>query len=496
MVVSHFIGGEAHAGYGVRSGAVFNPSTGEKAYDLPYADRTLVDHAVQVALRAGLTWGNSSQASRLGVMFRMRELLVANTDRLAELTGVENGKTIADAKGEISRALEAVEYATNAAEITKGEYSRNVGGGIDVYSVREPVGVVACIAPFNFPVMVPMMMASMALACGNAVIVKPSEKVPGATFLLGQLWKEAGLPDGVWNAVNGDKEVVDALLEHPLVPVISFVGSTRVGEYIYQRGSAFNKRVAAYTGGKNHMIVMPDADLEAAAAAFVSAAYGSASQRCMAISLLLPVGEETAEQLIRILEPQIKALRLGAYDDAKADLGAVVSAESRRQVLAATRQAVEDGATVIVDRHGEVADRKGFYVGPSLLDHVRTDMDLYKQEIFGPVRGIVRVADLDEAIAVTNGHEFGNGAVIYTRSGPAAHRFVSEVKAGMIGVNVAVPVPVGHHNFGGLRRSKFGDAHMFGPDAARFYTDLKTVSQRWPDAKPTQAPSMAFPSNG
>ncbi|MEJ7928307.1 CoA-acylating methylmalonate-semialdehyde dehydrogenase [Sphingobium sp. AN641] len=496
MYVSHFIGGEAYAGKTARSGPVFNPSTGEKSYDLSYADRALVDHAVQVAARAGKLWGDTSQARRLGVMFRMRELLIANTDKLAELVGVENGKTIADAKGEIGRALEAIEYATSAAEVTKGEYSRNVGGGIDVFSIREPVGVVACIAPFNFPVMVPMMMACMALAVGNAVIVKPSEKVPAATFMLGQLWKEAGLPDGVWNAVNGDKEVVDALLEHPLVPVISFVGSTPVGEYIYQRGSSFNKRVAAYTGGKNHMIVMPDADLEEAASAFVSAGYGSASQRCMAISLLLPVGQETADRLIEILIPKIRGLHMGAYNDPKADFGAVVSAESRQQVLAAMHKAVEDGATVLVDRHHEVAGQTGFYVGASLLDHVRPDMDIYRHEVFGPVRGIVRVADLDEAIRITNDHEFGNGAVIYTRSGPAAHRFVAEVKAGMIGVNVAVPVPVGHHNFGGLRRSKFGDAHMFGPDAARFYTDAKTVSQRWAGVEATQTVSMAFPSNG
>ncbi len=282
MSAAHFIGGEANTG-GARSGPVFNPSSGQKIYDLPYADRALVDHAILVAAKEGKLWGASSQAKRLNVIFRMRELLIQHTDELARIVGLENGKTIPDAKGEIGRALEALEYATNAAQVTKGEYSRNVGGGIDVFSVREPVGVVGCIAPFNFPVMVPLMMASMAIACGNAVIVKPSEKVPGASFMIGKLWKEAGLPAGVWNTVNGDKEVVDAILEHPLVPVISFVGSTRVGEYIYQHGSANNKRVAAYTGGKNHMVVMPDADLEAAAAAFVSAAYGSASQRCMAI---------------------------------------------------------------------------------------------------------------------------------------------------------------------------------------------------------------------
>jgi malonate-semialdehyde dehydrogenase (acetylating) / methylmalonate-semialdehyde dehydrogenase len=496
MYTSHFIDGEAFAGGG-RSGPVFNPSTGAKAYDLDYADYAVVDHAATVAAAAGRTWGDSSQAKRLQVIFKMRELVIANSVRLAELVGLENGKTLPDAMGEIGRAIEALEYATNAPEVTKGEYSRNVGGEIDVFSVRHPVGVVGCIAPFNFPVMVPLMMASMAIACGNAVIVKPSEKVPGASFLLGQLWKQAGLPDGVWNVVNGDKEVVDAILEHPLVPVISFVGSTRVGEHVYRHGSAFNKRVAAYTGGKNHMVVMPDADLEAAASAFVSAAYGSASQRCMAISLLLPVGKETADRLIELLIPKINALHVGCYNDPKADFGAVVSADSKMQVVAAIDRAVSDGARILIDgRNAEVASGEGFFVGASLLDDVTPEMDIYKTEIFGPARGIVRVETLAEAIAVTNAHEFGNGAVIYTRSGPSAHQFVSEVKAGMLGVNVAVPVPAGHHNFGGLRRSKFGDAHMFGPDAARFYTDLKTVSQRWPDTAESRPLSMAFPSNG
>jgi malonate-semialdehyde dehydrogenase (acetylating)/methylmalonate-semialdehyde dehydrogenase len=497
MPAAHFIGGEANSD-GLRSGPVFNPSSGQKSYDLPYADCELVDQAIRLAAEGGKQWGSSSQARRLAVILRMRELLIEHTDALAEIVGAENGKTLADAKGEIGRALEALEFAANAAQVTKGEYSRNVGGGIDVFSVREPVGVVGCIAPFNFPVMVPLMMASMAIACGNAVIVKPSEKVPGACFMIGKLWREAGLPPGVWTAVNGDKEVVDAILEHPLVPVISFVGSTPVGEYIYRHGSANNKRVAAYTGGKNHMVVMPDADLEAAAAAFVSAAYGSASQRCMAISLLLPVGEETARRLIDLLVPMIEALHIGSYDDPKADFGAVISPESRKQVHDAMDRAVADGAEILIDGRNTVPEGlAGFFVGASLLDRVSPHMDFYKNEIFGPVRGLVRTASLDEAIDITNAHEFGNGAVIFTRSGPAAHRFVEDVKAGMLGVNVAVPVPVGHHNFGGLRRSKFGDAHMFGPDAARFYTDLKTVSQRWPEPADSDISlTMAFPSNG
>ncbi|WP_223430476.1 CoA-acylating methylmalonate-semialdehyde dehydrogenase [Pseudomonas sp. GL-B-26] len=495
MKISHFIAGQPHAGSGIHTGPVFNPSNGHKLYDLDYGDSDLVDHAVAVAKKAGAEWAKTSQARRLQIIFKMRELVIANTDRIAEITGQENGKTLADAKGEIGRALEALEYATNAAQISKGEYSLNVGGGIDVYSFRQPVGVVGCIAPFNFPVMVPLMMASMAIACGNAVILKPSEKVPGASFLLSELWKEAGLPDGVWNMVNGGKEVVDGILTNPDIPAISFVGSTAIGEYIYQKGSHHGKRVAAYTGGKNHMVVMPDADLEAAASAFVSAAYGSASQRCMAISLLLPVGKQTADKLIELIVPKIKALRMGAYNDPKADFGAVISTVSKEQVLASIDTAIEQGGELIIDgRFGE--DSNGFYVGASLIDNVTVEMEMYKKEIFGPVRGIVRVNSLDEAIDVTNHHEYGNGAVIYTRDGNSAHRFTVEVKAGMLGVNVAVPVPVGHHNFGGLRRSKFGDAHMFGPDAARFYSDLKTVSQRWPESGgDSHTLSMAFPSN-
>jgi len=495
MEISHYISGQAVAGKRQKTGPVFNPSTGAKLYDLDYGDATLVDQATQAAQVAGKAWAQTSQAKRLQVIFKMRELVIAHTEEIAKITGLEHGKTIADAKGELSRGLEALEYATNAAQVSKGEFSLNVGGGIDVYSFRQPVGVVGCIAPFNFPVMVPLMMASMAIACGNAVIVKPSEKVPGAAFFLSDLWKEAGLPDGVWNIVNGDKQVVDAILQHPGIPAISFVGSTGVGEYIYHQGSAFNKRVAAYTGGKNHMVVMPDADLEAAASAFVSAAYGSSSQRCMAISLLLPVGRETAERLIELVVPKIKSLRLGAYDDNDADFGAVISADAKQVIEASLETALKDGASLLVDGRSHGVNSDGFYVGASLLDNVTTSMEMYKKKVFGPVRAIVRVGSLDEAIAVTNSHEYGNGAVIYTGSGNAAQRFVTEVKAGMLGVNVAVPVPVGHHNFGGLRRSKFGDAHMFGPDAARFYTDLKTVSQRWPEISGFDTLSMAFPSN-
>jgi malonate-semialdehyde dehydrogenase (acetylating)/methylmalonate-semialdehyde dehydrogenase len=400
----HFIGGEFYRGDNERSGPVFNPSDGSVLYSCGYASRDTVDHAVKVARAAGAAWSKASQARRLEVMFRMRQLVVDNMLELAVLAGRENGKTIPDAQGEITRALEALEFATNAAEVTKGEYSRNVGGGIDAFSVRYPVGVVACIAPFNFPVMVPLMMASMAIACGNAVIVKPSERVPAAAALLGKLWKEAGLPDGVWNTVNGDKEVVDLILEHPEVPAISFVGSTGVGEYIYHRGCAHGKRVASYTGGKNHMILMPDADLENAASAFVSAAYGSSSQRCMAVSLLVAVGQETADRFRSIVIPKIRALHVGAYDDPKADFGALVTAGAKDVVEQAISRAVAEGAELVLDGRGFVAPglEKGFFTGPTLLDNVTTAMDIWRTEVFGPVRGIMRVNDLDEAITVTN----------------------------------------------------------------------------------------------
>lgn len=496
--IGHFLDGVSVPGKAQRYGAVYNPSTGEQIARCDYGDVETVDRAVKIAREAGAAWGSASQATRLQVIFKFRQLLIDNTPALAEAIGKEHGKTIADAKGEIGRAIEAIEFATNAPQVTKGEYSRNVGGGIDVFSVRVPVGVVGCITPFNFPVMVPVMMITMAIACGNAIVLKPSEKVPSATLLLSELWTQAGLPKGVLNVVNGDKEVVDGIIQHPGIAAICFVGSTKIGEYVYQQGCAHNKRVGAYTGAKNHMIVMPDADLEAAATAFVSSGYGSASQRCMALSLLVAVGEGTGEKLRKLLIPKIQALTVGSYDDPKADFGAVISAESKESIEKAIDDCLAAGAELLVDGRGLAVPGhpNGFYVGPTLLGGVTTDMAFYKEEVFGPARGMMEVKDLDEAIALANGHEFGNGAVIYTRDGLSASRFVEQVDAGAIGVNVPVPVPVGYHNFGGLRRSKFGDAHLFGPDAARFYTKGKTVSQRWPEySKPSQDASLAFPEN-
>ncbi|TPL00759.1 MULTISPECIES: CoA-acylating methylmalonate-semialdehyde dehydrogenase [unclassified Mesorhizobium] len=491
----HYIDGSFDAGLGTRTGPVFNPSTGQLVYDCNYADTRTVDHAVQVAAAAARKWGSQSQARRLEVIFRMRELLRSEVEPLADLIGRENGKTLADARGEIGRAVEALEFATNFSQIMKGEYSANVGGSIDIFSMRQPLGVVACIAPFNFPVMQPLMMASLAVAVGNAVVHKPSERVPGPAGRLGELWTKAGLPNGIWNVVNGDAEAVDAIVENPSVRAISFVGSTRVGEKIYHIGTGLNKRVAAYTGGKNHMVVMPDADLDAAANAFVSAGFGSASQRCMAVSLLVAVGKNTADSLRELIVPLVRRLKVGAFDEAGVDFGPLVSAAAQKAVKEAVHRTATEGAELVVDGSQLVVTgrEQGFYAGPSLADRVTTNMELWKEEIFGPIRGIMRAGDFDEAVEIVNAHQYGNGAVIFTRDGPAAHRFCRDVEAGMLGVNVPIPVPVGNFNFGGLRRSRFGDAHMFGPETAKFFTKLKTISQRWPEPfGSSEALSLAF----
>ncbi|MHC3124633.1 CoA-acylating methylmalonate-semialdehyde dehydrogenase [Acinetobacter sp. GN11] len=483
-IIGHYIAGQ-HISASGSSGPVFNPSTGEEIARCAYADNDIVDQAVTAATSNNAKkWAKASHAARLQVLFKLRELMIAKTDELAEIIGREHGKTIPDAKGEIGRAIEGIEFACNAPLVTKGEYSRNVAGEIDVFSLRVPVGVVGCITPFNFPIMIPAVMMAMAVSVGNSIVWKPSEKVPSAALFFADLWKEAGLPDDVFNVVQGNKVAVDAILEHPSIAAISFVGSTPIGEYVYQKGTAHNKRVASFTGGKNHMVVMPDADLEAAANAFVSAGFGSASQRCMAVSLLVPVGAETANSLRALILEKTKALKVGAYNDPTADFGAVISAQSQQSILKVIDDCIADGAELVLDGRGfEHPDYKnGYYIGPTLFDHISTDMDFYKKEVFGPARGILRVNTLDEAIAVTNSHEFGNGSVIFTRDGKTANRFFMEVESGMIGVNVPVPLPVSYFNFGGLRRSKFGESHLYGPDAARFYTKLKTISQKWPEA--------------
>ena len=497
-ILTHFIGGDMKEGTSGRFGKIYNPSTGEVTELVPLATVEEVNETITLAKKAFPAWKNTSIGKRMEVVLRFRNLLAQETDRLAEMIGLENGKTIADAKGEISRGIESVDLAFNAPHLLKGEYSVNVGGNINTYSVKEPLGVVAAISPFNFPVMVPVAQTAMAVAVGNAVILKPSEKVPNSALFMSDLWKKAGLPDGIWSVINGDKEVVDALLQHPDVPAIHFVGSTRIAEYIYQEGTRHNKRVAAFGGAKNHMVIMPDADLDQVVTSFLGAAFGAASQRCMALSVAMPVGEETAERFVAKVKERTQQLKVGTYNDLDADFGALISQESKDSVLKAIEESLEEGAQLTVDgRNPSICEtEKGFYLGATLLDHVTPDMKIYKDEVFGPARIVVRVNTLDEAIALVNEHEYGNGVTIFTESGPAARKFTQEIQVGMVGVNVPIPIPVGYHNFGGWKRSKFGEGHMFGPDNARFFTKIKTISEKWPESKVVDMTSeFTFPSN-
>jgi len=478
----HYIGGSRSAGANGRLGEVFNPATGEVSAHVPYATAADVDAAVQAALAAFDEWSNMSAPRRAGVIFKFRELVIANRDKLADLVGREHGKTIADALGSIQRGTDVTEFACGVPHLMKGEFSLNVGGGIDCFSFREPVGVVAGITPFNFPVMIPLWMGVMAVACGNCFINKPSERAPSAPLYLAELWKEAGLPDGVWNVVNGDKESVDALLSHPDVPAISFVGSTPVGEYIYQTGAAHNKRVQAFCGAKNHMIIMPDANMDQAADALMGAGYGSAGERCMAISVAVPVGDEAAEAIRSRLEPRVRALKIGPYNDPDADMGPLVTAQAKAKVEGLIDTGVAEGADLVVDGRGATLQgyENGNFVGGTLFDHVTTDMEIYRTEIFGPVLSMARAQSFDQAVGMVNDHEYGNGVAIFTQDGDAAREFTRQVDVGMIGVNVPIPVPMAFHNFGGSKRSKFGDTQMHGPESVRFFTKMKTISSRWP----------------
>jgi len=496
QTISHFIGGQEVAGTSGRFGDVFNPATGEVAAQVPYASRAEIDAVVQNALAAHEVWSNTAVPKRASVIFRMRELMVANKDRIAEALCKEHGKTLADAAGEIQRGIDVVEFAAGAPHLMKGEFNHNIGGGIDLYSIREPVGVVGGITPFNFPVMIPLWMGAMAIACGNAYINKPSERDPGAPMVLAELWKEAGLPDGVWNVVHGDKEAVDALLEHPDVPAISFVGSTPVGEYIYQHGSAHNKRVQAFCGAKNHMVIMPDADLDQAADALIGAGYGSAGERCMAISVAVPVGEETSKALVEKLAPRVQALKIGPYNDVEADINPLITRQAKERVEGLIQRGVDEGADLVVDGRGASLQgyENGFFVGATLFDQVQTGMEIYKTEIFGPVLSVMAPSGYEDAVQMINDHEYGNGVAVFTRDGDTARHFANSVDVGMVGVNVPIPVPMAFHNFGGAKRSKFGDTQMHGPESIRFFTKMKTISSRWPSGIKEGA-QLAFPTN-
>ncbi len=488
-VVGHWIDGTISSGAGQRRAPVFNPALGAPVREVAFADSAQVDAAVQSAMRAQPGWAQITALQRARVLFRFKELLLQNTKQIARTLSEEHGKTLADAEGELTRGMEVVEFACGAPHLLKGEFSESVGTGVDSYGVRQPLGVVAGITPFNFPAMVPMWMFPIALACGNAFILKPSERDPSVSLLLAALLQQAGLPNGVFSVVQGDKVAVDALLEHPNIAAVSFVGSTPIARYIQGRGTAHGKRVQALGGAKNHAVVMPDADLNAAVESIVGAAYGSAGERCMAVSVVVAVGESTADALIERFRERIAALNVGAPDAAGTEMGPLVNAQARDRVRGYIEAGVRAGAKLTVDgRDVVVAGREqGFFVGPTLFDCVTPEMSIYREEIFGPVLSVVRVVDYAAALKLVNSHEFANGAAVFTRSGALAHAFARDVEIGMVGVNVPVPVPMAFHSFGGWRHSMFGDHHMHGPEGVRFYTRLKTVTQRWPEPESVRA---------
>jgi len=478
----HYIDGKSVEGASGRFGDVFNPATGDIMAQVPLATADEVRKAIASSAAALPGWSRTPPARRAQVMFRFRELLIKHTDELAELLSSEHGKTLPDAKGELGRGIEVVEFACGIPHLLKGEHSENVAGNVDSYSVRQPVGVVAGITPFNFPAMVPMWMYPVAIACGNTFILKPSERDPSVVMRIAELATEAGLPDGVLNVINGDKEAVDTLLSDPAIDAISFVGSTAIGEYIYKTGCANGKRVQALCGAKNHMVVMPDADMNQVTDALMGAGYGSAGERCMAISVAVAVGDDTADELIKRLAPQVRALKVGPYNDADSEMGPVISRDSENRIKEYIDAGVAAGAELVVDGRDISLQgyENGYFVGGCLFDRVTKDMSIYTDEIFGPVLSVVRAKNYDEALGLVNDHEYGNGAAIFTRDGDAARNFTSNAKIGMIGVNVPIPVPVAYHSFGGWKRSLFGDHHIHGMEGVRFYTRLKTMTTRWP----------------
>jgi len=483
QTVPHWIGGRAAPGREARAGNVFNPTTGSITARVPFASDEEVSAAVSSAREAYRGWAAMPAPRRARVLFRFKELLEKNAEEIARLIAREHGKTVSDAHGELARGIEVVEFACGIPHLLKGEFSENVGGGVDAYSVRQPLGVVAGITPFNFPAMVPMWMFPIALATGNTFVLKPSERDPSTSVRLAQLLQEAGLPDGAFNVIQGDKQAVDALLHHPDVAAVSFVGSTPVARHIYLEGTAHGKRVQALGGAKNHMVVMPDADLEQVTEALLGAAFGSAGERCMAISVAVAVGDDIADRLVSRLAPRIKALRIGASDDAATEMGPLVTREHLDRVRGYIDTGVTEGAQVLVDGRGvSVPGHAGFFLGGTLFDRVRPDMRIYREEIFGPVLVVVRVPNTDAAVRLINSHAYANGTAVFTRNGDAARSFASAIEVGMVGVNVPIPVPMAFYSFGGWRSSLFGDHHIYGMEGVRFYTRLKCVTQRWPTA--------------
>ena len=480
--LTHFIGGEKIAGTSNRFADVFEPMTGDVTARVPLANAAEVRHAVEVANAAQPRWADTNPQRRARVFMRFVELLNRHADEIAHLMSREHGKTIPDSHGDLQRGLEVAEFCIGIPHLLKGEFTEGAGPGIDIYSMRQPLGVVAGITPFNFPAMIPLWKAAPAIACGNAFILKPSERDPSVPLMLAELFLEAGLPKGIFNVVNGDKEAVDAILDDPGIAAVGFVGSSDIAQYVYARGAANGKRVQAFGGAKNHMIVMPDADMDMAADALIGAAFGSAGERCMAISVAVPVGEGAAEALRGKLVPKIESLKVGPSTSPDADFGPLVTRAHLERVRNYVDIGVGEGAELVVDGRGFKMQgyENGFYMGGCLFDRVRTDMRIYKEEIFGPVLSILRAADYAEALALANSHEYANGVAIYTRDGDAARDFAAKVEVGMVGINVPIPVPLAYYTFGGWRRSGFGDLNQHGPDGIRFYTRTKTVTSRWP----------------
>ncbi|MGH1417726.1 MAG: CoA-acylating methylmalonate-semialdehyde dehydrogenase [Hyphomicrobiaceae bacterium] len=480
--IGHFINGKIVDGTSGRTADVMKPMTGEVQAAVALASADEVNSAVANAKQAQPAWAAQNPQKRARVMFKFLQLVDRDKEKIAQVIASEHGKTIPDALGDIQRGFEVGEFACGIPHLLKGEHTEGAGPGVDVYSLRQPLGVVAGITPFNFPAMIPMWKFCPAIMCGNAFILKPSERDPGVPMMLAELMSEAGLPDGILNVVNGDKESVDAILDHEDIKAIGFVGSTPIAEYIYARGCANGKRVQCFGGAKNHMIIMPDADIDQAVDALIGAGYGSAGERCMAISVAVPVGEKTADALMQKLTPRVEALKIGPSTDPSADFGPLVTKEALERVQSYVELGIKEGATLAVDGRGFKMQgyEDGYYMGSCLFDNVTPEMRIYKEEIFGPVLSVVRAKTFEDGLSLANEHEFGNGTAIFTRDGDTAREFASRVEVGMVGINVPIPVPIAYHTFGGWKRSVFGDLNQHGPDAIRFYTKTKTVTQRWP----------------
>ena len=489
--ISHWIDGRTTPGRSGRTAPVYNPATGQRSADVDLASGDEINDAVAKAVAASRDWRHASLSARSGVLFAFRDLLHERTDELAAVITAEHGKVLSDATGEIARGLENVEFATGLPQLLKGGFSEQAATGVDVYSIRQPLGVVAGITPFNFPVMVPLWMCANAIACGNAFILKPSEKDPSASLFLAQMWKDAGLPDGVFTVVQGDKEAVDALLTHPDVAAVSFVGSTPIARHIYETGTAHGKRVQALGGAKNHALVLPDADVEMAADAVVSAAYGSAGERCMALSVAVAVGD-VADPLVNAIAARLPKLTIGDGTHPDTDMGPLITAAHRDRVAGYIGAGEQQGATLVVDGRTEGVPSEGFFLGTTLLDHVTPEMTVYTDEIFGPVLCVVRVETYEQGLALINRNPYANGTAIFTRDGGAARAFQFDVEVGMVGINVPIPVPVAYYSFGGWKDSLFGDTHMYGAEGMSFYTRGKVVTSRWPDPA-TSSVDLGFP---